>query len=71
VSKLVAVGELAADIVEGAKSAGYPEEDIRWYPDSTSAAADLKSQVKDGDAVLVKGSRAMKMEEIVRTLLSE
>ena len=71
VSKLVAVGELAADIIEGAKSAGFPEENIEWYPDSASAAADLKSQVKGGDAVLVKGSRAMKMEEIVRILLSE
>lgn len=71
VSKLVVVGDLAADIVEGAKSAGYAESDIQWYPDSASAAIALRSQVKDGDAVLVKGSRAMKMEEIVRTLLSE
>ncbi len=70
VDKLVAVGELAADIVEGAKSAGYPEENIEWYPDGLSAAAGLKSQVKSGDAVLVKGSRAMRMEEIVRILLS-
>lgn len=71
VSKLVAVGELSASIVEGARGAGLAEQDVHWYPDSVSAAAALKSQVRDGDAVLVKGSRAIKMEEIVRVLLSE
>lgn len=71
VSKLVAVGQLAVGIVEGARNAGFPETDVDWYPDSTSAASAVRSQVKDGDAVLVKGSRAIKMEEIVRVLLSE
>lgn len=71
VSKLVAVGQLAVGIVEGARNAGFPEADMDWYPDSTSAASAVRSLVKDGDAVLVKGSRAIKMEEIVRVLLSE
>ncbi len=71
INGLVAVGDLAVGIVEGAKNAGFPEADIQWYPDSASAAPALRSQVRSGDAVLVKGSRAMRMEEIVRTLLSE
>lgn len=71
VGMLVVVGKLAAGIAEGAKSAGFPERNVRLYPDSIQAAKRLKTQVTDGDAVLVKGSRAMNMEEIVRVLLSE
>jgi len=68
---LVAVGELARGFAEGARKNGLPETAIQWYPDSIQAAKHLKNQVMEGDAILVKGSRAMKMEEIVRILLSD
>ncbi|MBP6964264.1 MAG: UDP-N-acetylmuramoyl-tripeptide--D-alanyl-D-alanine ligase [Armatimonadetes bacterium] len=71
VVSLVAVGPLAAEIAAGAKDAGLPDAEAAWYPDSSAAASQIGSLVRKGDAVLVKGSRAMKMEQIVRALLDE
>ncbi|MCL6519233.1 MAG: UDP-N-acetylmuramoyl-tripeptide--D-alanyl-D-alanine ligase [Armatimonadetes bacterium] len=71
VDMLIAVGELARGIAEGAQMRGLSDSAVQWFPDSLHAAEYLKKQVTNGDAILVKGSRAMKMEEIVRILLSE
>lgn len=71
IDTLITVGELAAHIAEGAVSAGITKRSIKSYPNSRDAAAALKKYVKDGDAVLVKGSRGMHMEEIVRVLLND
>lgn len=71
VRMLVTVGPLARGIAQGAKAAGFSEDAIQSYGDSSEAARSLKSQLTRGDVVLVKGSRAIKMEEIVRVLLSD
>ncbi|MDI6826952.1 MAG: cyanophycin synthetase, partial [Armatimonadota bacterium] len=71
VDMLIAVGELAQEIVEGARMRGLSNSAVQWFADSVRAGEYLKKQVTSGDAILVKGSRAMKMEEIVRILLSE
>ncbi|NPV72707.1 MAG: UDP-N-acetylmuramoyl-tripeptide--D-alanyl-D-alanine ligase [Pelotomaculum sp.] len=69
VSCLVTVGDLAAGIAEGALDAGLPAERIFRCADNMQAAGILEELIRDGDVVLVKGSRGMKMEEIVRCLL--
>jgi len=71
VQMLVTVGPLAGMIADGAKDAGFPGDRIQSYADSSEAAQKLAGQLVKGDAVLVKGSRAMKMEEIVRVLLGD
>ncbi len=71
VRMLVTVGPLARGIAQGAKDAGFSEDAVQSYGDSSEAARGLKSQLTRGDVVLVKGSRAIKMEEIVRVLLSD
>jgi UDP-N-acetylmuramoyl-tripeptide--D-alanyl-D-alanine ligase len=71
VQVLVTVGPLARLIADGAKDAGFPEDAIQCYSDSAEAGRKLKGQITNGDAVLVKGSRAVKMEETVRMLLSD
>ena len=68
---LVTVGPLAEMIADGARDAGFPDERIQSYADSSEAAQKLAGQIVAGDAVLVKGSRGVKMEEIVRVLLSD
>jgi UDP-N-acetylmuramoyl-tripeptide--D-alanyl-D-alanine ligase len=68
---LVTVGELAREIANGAKASGFPAEAIQSYPDSIEAGHKLKGEVTRGDVVLIKGSRAVKMEEIVRALTDE
>ncbi len=64
---LVTVGELGRHLGEGAREAGLRA--VREAPDNAAAAADLKAHLTPGDAVLIKGSRAMLMEEIVAALL--
>ena len=67
-SRLVACGELGRDIAEGARQAGMPNSSIVELPDAAAAAEWLRKTVRQGDVVLVKASRGMKMEQIVHAL---
>ena len=62
VELLVGVGPLAKDIV-----AGYGEG-AQWFEDNAQAIAYLKETLREGDAVLVKGSRGMQTDQIVAAL---
>lgn len=66
---LVAVGDLAAGIAEGAAGAGLPGERVFRCTDNVGAEKVLDGMLLDGDVVLIKGSRGMKMEQIVQHLL--
>ncbi len=65
---LVAVGPLAALIAEGAVAAGFDPAAVRLFADSGAAAAAIAGIVRDGDLVLVKGSRGMRTETVVEAL---
>ncbi len=65
---LVTVGELARLIGEAAKEAGMKEERTLHFPEKGPAAAYLKGNLPAGAVVLVKASRGMRLEEIVREL---
>ncbi|MDD4879903.1 MAG: UDP-N-acetylmuramoyl-tripeptide--D-alanyl-D-alanine ligase [Candidatus Omnitrophica bacterium] len=61
---LVSVGTLSGYILEGAQEEGIGGMSLLRFADSVEAAKALKNILKQGDLVLVKGSRGMKMEEI-------
>jgi UDP-N-acetylmuramoyl-tripeptide--D-alanyl-D-alanine ligase len=61
---LVVVGALAAWIAEGAVGAGFAGELVKC-PHPVAAAAALRARAMAGDAVLLKGSRSERMEEIL------
>lgn len=65
---IVAVGKLAEHIVRGAQEAGMNEKNIKLYNLTKEACAAVLNLIKKGDTILVKGSRAMKMEQIVEEL---
>ncbi|QEY34420.1 UDP-N-acetylmuramoyl-tripeptide--D-alanyl-D-alanine ligase [Caproiciproducens galactitolivorans] len=68
IDALVTVGERAKEIVRGARSV-HPELPCFPCGDNSEAITKLKSILMGGDAVLVKGSRAMKTDQIVKALL--
>lgn len=69
---LITVGDLGQHVAEGALGAkpGMSPGHVMEAADNAEAAALTRERVSLGDVVLVKGSRAMKMEEIVRSLLA-
>jgi UDP-N-acetylmuramoyl-tripeptide--D-alanyl-D-alanine ligase len=60
----------AEQIVEGAVSAGTSRAQTKFFPSSEEAAKFLEQFIAPGDVLLVKGSRGVKMERIVETLLT-
>ena len=64
-------GELGRRIAEGAGEAAENnsyKKTVRWFPNRTELTAAVSAYVKQGDTVLVKASRFMAFEEIVRSL---
>lgn len=70
VDSLVVIGELARLIARGAIDAGMPVSQVTEFDDSSQAAKEIAAKLRERDVVLVKGSRAMKMERIVEGLLA-
>lgn len=65
---LITVGKLASLMGEEAVKWGMSRENLRAFPDSESASEFVKEIVKEGDIVLVKGSRRLKMEIVSERL---
>lgn len=66
--RLVTVGPNAEYIAKGAAEAGFPGERIACFSDNEEAAAFLEEMLQNGDTVLIKGSRGMRMEELANRL---
>lgn len=69
IDMLIAVGFHAGHMARGAMEKGFPSEKIFICGNNHEAISILKEVLKERDAVLVKGSRGMKMEEIVEYIL--
>jgi UDP-N-acetylmuramoyl-tripeptide--D-alanyl-D-alanine ligase len=69
VQMLVAVGPLSRQSAESARRAGVPE--VHLHTDSKKCAQSLIEYVKNGDLLVVKGSRGMRMERVVEALRAE
>ena len=66
--RIVTVGELAREIAEGAVAEGMPASRVASFLSNDEAAAGVMAEIADGDVILVKGSRGMRMESIVESL---
>ena len=66
---LLTVGDLAVRIAVSARSAGL--ERTRHFASKAEATAALREELRDGDVLLVKGSRALELETVVQLLSEE
>ncbi len=65
---LVTVGELSRWTARGAKEKGLKNSSLVCFDNKKDVIGFLSENLKEGDLVLVKGSRKMKLEDLVESL---
>ena len=60
---------MARDIAGGAVQAGMAQDQVTWVKDNTQAISLLRQITDENSVILVKASRGMQMEEIVREIM--
>ena len=65
---LITIGDLAETIADGARAAGMLESEITSCRDGAEALAVLQNEMHAGDVILVKGSRELRLDRLVRHL---
>jgi UDP-N-acetylmuramoyl-tripeptide--D-alanyl-D-alanine ligase len=68
IARLVAVGEPARPIAQGAALEGSWDGESSWVPDVESAVALLRAELRPADVVLVKASRAARLERVAQAV---
>jgi UDP-N-acetylmuramoyl-tripeptide--D-alanyl-D-alanine ligase len=68
IEHLVAVGLLARNAVAGWHGRANPSQRAYWFPSAEEVWEPLWWELRPGDAVLIKGSRAMKLETITERI---
>jgi UDP-N-acetylmuramoyl-tripeptide--D-alanyl-D-alanine ligase len=63
-------GDHAQTIARGALDAGMAPTSVHTYVTNAEISKTLRDQLREGDAVLLKGSRVQRMEEILDALLA-
>lgn len=66
---LVTKGVMAKHIAAAAQKAGV--EAVFSFADNKSAGRFIQAEMKEGDLILIKGSRGMRMEEITKEIMAE
>jgi UDP-N-acetylmuramoyl-tripeptide--D-alanyl-D-alanine ligase len=69
VGLLFALGDDSRWTVEAARAGGMSEAAARWFAGHEELAGAYLESARDGDRILVKGSRSQQMEKVVRHLL--
>jgi len=69
--RLFVMGEHAEDLAQAAIAAGMAEDHVYVEGQHNDVATRISALAKAEDWILVKGSRSMKMEQVVQSLISE
>lgn len=65
---VLGVGPRSAALLDGAREAGFTDENLRHFADADAASAFLKTFLCDGDLVLIKASRGIGLDHVVTAL---
>jgi UDP-N-acetylmuramyl pentapeptide synthase len=57
-------------MADQAEQVGFDKKKIFKFSRAEQAALPLQKKIKKGDLILIKGSRAMKMEKIVKEVMA-
>jgi UDP-N-acetylmuramoyl-tripeptide--D-alanyl-D-alanine ligase len=68
---LLAYGPNASRVISGALTGGMAEAKAKAFESRDEIVAAMRRMIKPGDAILVKGSRGMRMELILEQFLKE
>ncbi len=68
IGTVVAVGEGARPLAQGAALEGSWDGEAVWVPDAAAAIDRLRAELRPGDVVLVKASRAEGLERVAQAL---
>lgn len=68
---LVLIGERMAEAERAALEAGMPAELVFHFSDTEKAGLFVQERMRQGDVVLIKGSRGTHMEAVTRELMAE
>lgn len=71
VDVVVGVGTRSRALLDGAREAGFGEEQLRHFTDAESAGAFLRAFVQPGDLVLIKGSRGVGLDRAIAVMQRE
>lgn len=71
IDKLYLVGNYAKFIGDEAKKEGYAKENILYFENKEDLLKDLKSNLQNGDVVLIKASNGMRLFEVAEILEKE
>jgi len=66
--RLIACGDYAQEVVGAAREAGMPAAQATFVRDAEATIPLVRTVVGRGDAVLVKGSRVMRMEQVLEAV---
>jgi len=68
VDAVIGVGRRAKSLLDGAREAGFADEQLHHFDDAQTAGEFLKTFIEDGDLVLIKASRGIGLDKIVTML---
>jgi UDP-N-acetylmuramoyl-tripeptide--D-alanyl-D-alanine ligase len=71
ISRVIAVGEQARPIHDGAVLEGSGSGGSTWVPDVDAAITLLRGELRSGDVLLVKASRAARLERVALALADD
>jgi len=65
---IVGVGKRSQALLDGAREAGFKDDSLHHFGDAAGAGVFLKTFIRDGDLVLIKGSRGVGLDKAVAML---